>query len=174
MTNLLVYCLAFDSNNNLYAGTRDGVFVSKDNGNNWYQMNQGLVATDVWSLEVIGNNLIAGTGYLGVWKRPLSEFIVDVKNENDIPLDFALEQNYPNPFNPSTKINYQIPSAEFVTLKIYNAIGKEVKTLVNEYKQAGTHNCELRIENGELPSGVYFYKLTAGNFSATKKFILMK
>ena len=87
--------------------------------------------------------------------------------------DFKLYQNYPNPFNPSTKIQYAIGDRQFVTLKIYNAIGKEVAVLVNEVQEAGIHS-KLYIVNSTLPSGVYFYQLKAGNFQETKKMILIK
>ena len=87
--------------------------------------------------------------------------------------DFKLYQNYPNPFNPSTKIQYAIGDRQFVTLKIYNAIGKDVAVLVNEVQEAGIHS-KLYIVNSTLPSGVYFYQLKAGNFQETKKMILIK
>ncbi len=86
--------------------------------------------------------------------------------------DFHLTQNYPNPFNPTTKIEYTIPKASFVTLKVYDVLGREVTTLVNEGKSAGNYNVEFN-GNG-LSSGIYFYKIQAGNFSTVKKMILMK
>ncbi|MCK9209627.1 MAG: T9SS type A sorting domain-containing protein [Ignavibacteriaceae bacterium] len=98
-----------------------------------------------------------------------------IKDEKAINLSgYVLSQNYPNPFNPSTTINYQIPSNSFVTLKVYDLLGNEVAMLVNEWKEAGSYNYELRIRNYELPSGVYFYQLRAGTFTDTKKFILLK
>ncbi len=92
-------------------------------------------------------------------------------------LKYELSQNYPNPFNPSTRITYSIPSAEFVTLKIYDALGNEAAVLVNEEKPAGryTINFNSHSENGQrLSSGVYFYRLRAGEYTSTKKLILMK
>ena len=91
---------------------------------------------------------------------------------NMIPTEYQLMQNYPNPFNPSTIISYGIPAAETVTLKIYNTLGQEVATLVNEFQQAGYHSIEWNI--GDLGSGIYFYKLTAGSFSETKKCVILK
>jgi hypothetical protein len=99
---------------------------------------------------------------------------VDEGNENDILTDFVLYQNYPNPFNPSTAISYQKPVSGNVTLKVYDVLGREVATLVNEYRPAGIYNVEFRIENLELSSGVYFYQLKAGEFIQTKKMIVMK
>jgi len=88
------------------------------------------------------------------------------------PAGFCLLQNYPNPFNPSTLINYSVAKAGQVTLKLYNIIGKEVASLVNEYKEPGNYYYEL---NGkDLTSGVYLYKFNSGNFVSVKKMILMK
>ena len=110
--------------------------------------------------------------------------IVYVEIEN-LELKFALEQNYPNPFNPSTKIRYSIPrSTEYysvlqnVTLKVYDILGNEVATLVNEEKPAGTYEVEFSAESfgnaSGLTSGIYFYRLQAGSFTETKKMILMR
>ena len=88
------------------------------------------------------------------------------------PIDFALSQNYPNPFNPSTVISYSIPQNSFVTLKVYDVLGNEVSTLVNEIKSAGKY--EVRFDASELSNGVYFYTVNADNFTSTKKMLLMK
>lgn len=90
----------------------------------------------------------------------------------DLPNAFSLEQNYPNPFNPSTKINYQIPELSFVSLKVYDVLGNEIETLVNEEKPVGRY--EIIFDATRLPSGIYFYILQAGNFIETKKMVLMK
>ena len=89
-----------------------------------------------------------------------------------IPNGINLEQNYPNPFNPSTKITYTIPELSFITLKVYNVLGKEVSTLVSEEKEAGKYSVEFDAKG--LPSGIYFYRLQAGDFVETKKMVLMK
>jgi len=83
-----------------------------------------------------------------------------------------LSQNYPNPFNPTTKINFAIPKQGFVTMKIYDVLGREVRTLVNEVKQAGNYTVDFNA--AEFASGVYFYKLTSGDFSDIKRMILVK
>jgi hypothetical protein len=87
------------------------------------------------------------------------------------PSSFSLSQNYPNPFNPSTMIKYSIPTSEFVTLKVFDVLGNEVATLVNEEKPAGGYEVEF---NGKYSSGVYFYKLQIGSFVETKKMVLMR
>ncbi|MBK7104558.1 MAG: T9SS type A sorting domain-containing protein [Ignavibacteriae bacterium] len=93
-------------------------------------------------------------------------------NIEELPKQYSLSQNYPNPFNPLTTINYQLPKDGHVTLKIYDMLGKEVITLVNEFKTSGKYN--IKFDGSNLSSGVYFYKIEAGNFSDTKKLILMK
>jgi hypothetical protein len=99
---------------------------------------------------------------------------VNVDKRLDLPKQFVLSQNYPNPFNPSTKISWQLPQAANVTIKIFNALGEEVATLVdNEYQNVGTHS-SLFIINSSLTSGVYFYQLKAGEYVNTKKMILLK
>jgi len=95
-----------------------------------------------------------------------------VQNSDIIPLDFSLHQNYPNPFNPNTKIKYSILQASKVTIKVFGILGNEMETLVNEENSAGTYELTWFAEN--LPSGVYFYQLRAGDFVKTKKMVLMK
>ncbi len=97
--------------------------------------------------------------------------ILSVKNEN-IPLTYNLAQNYPNPFNPITKIRYQIPEPAFVSIKIYDVLGNEIADLVNEEKNAG--GFEIDFDGSELTSGIFYYRITAGNFNQTKKMILLK
>ena len=91
---------------------------------------------------------------------------------NEIPASYSLAQNFPNPFNPSTTIRYQLPENGMVTLKIYDILGSEVATLVNEQKAAGRY--EVNFNASSLASGVYIYKIQAGDFSASKKLILLK
>jgi photosystem II stability/assembly factor-like uncharacterized protein len=96
-----------------------------------------------------------------------------IRVEVTAPGKFTLEQNYPNPFNPSTVIRYHLPFDTKVTLKVYNVLGKEIAVLVNEIKKAGIYEAEF-ISNGEFSSGVYLYTLKAGNYSDTKKFLMLK
>ncbi|WP_337866387.1 T9SS type A sorting domain-containing protein [Ignavibacterium sp.] len=93
-------------------------------------------------------------------------------NENQILSDFYLNQNYPNPFNPNTVISWNVPFDSYQTLKVYDVLGNEVASLVNESRTAGSYSINFNASN--LSSGVYYYKLTAGNFSVTKKMILMR
>ncbi len=90
----------------------------------------------------------------------------------DVPAEFVLSQNFPNPFNPATRINYFVPSESFVSIKVYDFLGREVAELVNETKSTGSY--ELLFDASALPSGTYFYTLIAENYSSTKKMILVK
>jgi len=98
--------------------------------------------------------------------------IVSVEVEVNGPLSFALEQNYPNPFNPSTSIKYSVPENGFVKLSVYNLLGEEVATLVNEEKAGGSY--EVNLDAGKLTSGIYFYTMQAGRYVETKKMVLLR
>ena len=89
-----------------------------------------------------------------------------------MPTEFSLKQNYPNPFNPNTSIQYTVSSNQFVSLKVYDILGNEIVTLVNEEKLAGKY--EVEFDATELTSGIYFYKLTAGPFIQTNKMVLLR
>ena len=102
--------------------------------------------------------------------------LTDIENESELPKEFALSQNYPNPFNPNTSIRYAISNKQLVQLKIYDILGSEVATLVNEEKPAGNYEVEFKSSVGslQLASGIYFYRLKTGSFVETKKMILIK
>ena len=150
-----------------------GVFLSTNNGTSWTNVSAGL-PTSAISFCVSGTNLFAGIYWTqGVWRRPLSEMITSVKEiSGKNPQDFSLHQNYPNPFNPSTKIQYSIAERSIVTLKIYDMLGREVADIVNGIKEAG--NYEVNFDASKLVSGLYVYTLRAGNFTVSRKMILMK
>jgi hypothetical protein len=98
--------------------------------------------------------------------------ITNSETIEEIPTDFSLLQNYPNPFNPSTKIEFKIPTAGLVILKVYDILGREVKTLLNEEMQPGNYTIDF--DASALSSGLYFYSLQTGEFSITKKMILLR
>jgi enterochelin esterase family protein len=115
----------------------------------------------------------------GSWRAHLDNALeyffpktVGVAGEEELPTSYGLAQNYPNPFNPSTTIEYSLPQAENVKLIIYNLLGEQVDVIVNEYQLAGKYKFSLSANN--LPSGIYFYSLTAGGFSETRKMMLLK
>jgi hypothetical protein len=91
---------------------------------------------------------------------------------SDLPTTFAISQNYPNPFNPTTAINYDIPQRTFVSVKIYDVLGREVAQIVNEVKQPGRYS--VRFDGTNMSSGAYFYSITAGNFHQVKRMVLVK
>jgi hypothetical protein len=137
----------------------------------------GLVNTSIKIASLVGgvkyywrvlsdNNTDSVGGYAGY-----SETFSFTTSKN-IPQTYSLKHNFPNPFNPSTNIVYDIPSDGLVVLKVYDILGKEVKTLVNKYQKAGEYQVSFDASN--LASGIYLYRLTSGSFSQTRKMILEK
>lgn len=156
--------------------TENSINPNFQNTGKWYNFFSGD------SMEVINTqeNIILQPGEFYIYstkKLPTPEpgILTSINNnsdENTIPNNFSLGQNYPNPFNPTTNIEYKLLSNEFVTLKIYDVLGKEIKSLVNDEKKAGTYKVTLDTSN--LTSGVYFYILKAGDFTETKKMMFLK
>jgi hypothetical protein len=100
-------------------------------------------------------------------------YVADVNENNESAINnYALMQNYPNPFNPNTTISYQLPKSGQVTIKVYDVLGNEVKTLINEYKTAGSYS--VNFDAGKLSSGMYIYRITADGFTSAKKMLLIK
>jgi hypothetical protein len=157
---------------NLFAGTRSGVYLSTSNGTSWSAVDSGLTKRNVPSLAVSGSNLFAGTTEAGVWRRPLSEMITSAEERKPLPVDFRLAQNYPNPFNPSTTIKYELPKSTVVRLSVFDMLGREVCVLVDERRDAGVH--EVKFDGSSLASGVYLYRLQAGDYVQAKKFVVLK
>jgi len=176
-----VRCI-YKYNQFVFAGTDSGFYVSANNGESFFSKNDNLGATRVTSIMIYNNDIYVANGNYGgidvaVWKRPLSE-VLDIDDaSNEIPDSYFLYQNYPNPFNPSTTISWQSPVGSHQTLKIYDMLGNEVATLVDEYREAGRYKVEFnvaQVSRPELSSGIYLYKLTVGNFSAIRKMMLIK
>lgn len=147
-------------------------------------VNGSGTTTEPESYTFTDNNVSAG-----VYKYCLKQIDFDgsfkysdvIEIEVEAPIEFSLEQNYPNPFNPTTKIKFTIPAnviangvkqSQLVTLKVYDVLGNEIMTLVNEEKPAGSY--EVKFDGTGLPSGIYFYELKAGSFVETKKMVLLK
>lgn len=158
---------------NLFAGTDgSGIFMTTNNGISWNSINAGLTDTNVYCTAVSNTHLFAGTYEGKVWKRPLSEIITGINEENEVPSQYVLDQNFPNPFNPSTTIKFRIPRKSFATLRIFDVMGKEVSNLISKDLISGEHSLQWNAE--DLPSGIYFYKLETESFTDTKKLILIR
>ncbi len=166
-----IYGVTTDANNNVYAASwANGIFGSSDNGTTWTNLGlSGLGAGSVFSTPS-SNVVWAGTenGVLYSLDSPMS-----VKTTGStLPIEYNLSQNYPNPFNPSTVIRFAIPNESNVTIKVYSITGEMVATILNEVKTAGEY--EVSFDATSLPTGVYIYKIEAGNFSSVKKMMLVK
>ena len=174
-----VPCMAI-SGTNFFVGagygvqcSKAGVLLSTDNGTNWNEVNSGLAdSCDILTLFVTKEHLFAGTSN-GVWRRPLSQMITAVEPvTSTMPRELSLHQNYPNPFNPSTTIRYGLPERSHVTLTVFNTLGQQVAKLVEGEMEAGYH--EVKFDASPLSSGVYLYRLTAGEYVQARKLILLR
>ncbi|MGH7452726.1 MAG: T9SS type A sorting domain-containing protein, partial [bacterium] len=149
-----------------------GVFRSTDNGEHWTPINTGLTYAYVIALAINSKGyLFAGTDGGGVF-RSVQPTTAVRENINNMPASFFLEQNYPNPFNPGTTIQFIVPRSDYVTLKVYNALGAEVTTLVAKNLPAGKHQVVWNASS--VAGGIYFYCLQVGDFVQTKKLVVMK
>jgi hypothetical protein len=157
----------------VFVGIDPGLYYSTVNGDKWTYVGQGLPDLLILSIFINDSDVFVGMDAGGIWKRPLSE-ITEVKQpiSPTMPASFKLEQNYPNPFNPTTVVSYQLPTNSFISLEVYDVLGKKVKTLVSERQNAGAHLVTFNADG--LSSGVYFYRLSNGSFVATKKLMLIK
>ncbi|MFH0992503.1 MAG: T9SS type A sorting domain-containing protein, partial [bacterium] len=156
--------------------------VAKWNGTSWSPLGAGM-NDGVWRLAVIGQDLYAAgifttaggvsAKYIAKWGcGSIPASVGGDKTGSTLPQQFQLEQNYPNPFNPTTQIVYELPAEEFVNLRVFNSLGQQVAELVNEQRPAGVYTVTFRAT--DLPSGMYFYRLVAGQFQQTRKLLLLK
>ena len=167
-----------DSNKGIIVGDAGTILITTDKGMNW---NQQLSGTTYDLLDIFFINANTGTivGEDGIILRTTNGGVSVNQMSSEIPENFYLHQNYPNPFNPTTKIKFDIKQTSNTKLIIYNILGKEIATLVNEKLNAGSY--EVSWKGSNYPSGVYFYKLVtmpdgrqADGFSDVKKMILVK
>lgn len=149
-----------------------GLYLTEDNGNNWRKV-YGSAVNVIKSDNETPRNMYIGTKF-GVKTFVDTLTVTSVRNDEEeiLPSEYALFQNFPNPFNPSTQIKYAIPNGTNVKLKVFDILGKEIITLVNGYKNAGTY--EVQFDASNLPSGVYLYRLETEHYSETKKLMLIK
>jgi photosystem II stability/assembly factor-like uncharacterized protein len=159
----------------IYVGNDIGVFVSTDGGASWSSFQDGLpevvIAMDL-SISPTNRMLRVATHGNGAYQRPLLEPSGAEMDEGLIPTSYQLFQNYPNPFNATTTIQYRLSKPEMVRMAVYNVAGQLVQTLVDEQKDSGLHSVEWDARG--IASGVYFYRLTAGDHSSAKKCVIAR
>jgi hypothetical protein len=167
------YILAYASAGDyIMQGGSTGIFWSNNNGANWYDPNSMFMGgAYILSMAQNSNYIFAASGGT-VYRRPISEFVGISTISTNVPVDYSLAQNYPNPFNPSTNIEFAIPKAGNVSLKIYDQLGRETALLYSGNLAAGTFRYEF--DASSYSSGIYYYNLSAGDFSQTKKMVLVK
>ena len=151
-----------------------------------YQITNSVIGSGGNVVSNSNNNIVSTVGesfigkssnavnqnQIGFWYAYQQTTITDIEDEETIPTVFKLEQNYPNPFNPSTKIKFAVPEKSNVLIKVYDILGSEVATLVNEEMDAGWY--ENNFNAAGLSSGVYLFRMEAGSYVSTKKMILLR
>ena len=165
------------ANNIYFNNNMEGVYSSNstlmkttDGGSSWF--NSNINGNNIQGLCANGKDLYV-VGDYGMIMKGTDIFTTGIQNEgNIIPDKYFLNQNYPNPFNPTTKISFALPKAGQVTIKVFDVLGKEIETLVNESLKPGTY--EAAFDGSNYPSGVYFYRLTSDGFVETKRMVLIK
>ncbi|MHB9010653.1 MAG: T9SS type A sorting domain-containing protein [Ignavibacteriaceae bacterium] len=178
-TTLPIQYMFHDAQNALYIEATDGsqslLYKRTAGSTQWTllgDMNGTNGSTNAYQTKISSTGDIYYLSNTTLFRINSSLTAVKERNTGNVPDGFSLSQNYPNPFNPTTSINYSIPKASFVSIKVYDVLGNEVALLVNEEKPAGNYG--VTFDAGKLSSGVYFYKMQAGNFVETKKLIVMK
>ena len=167
-----VRVLRWRNSGTVFAGGPSGILISEDAGSTWQTFNNGLPGTLITDMAVDPSSdtllvSVLNYGVLKVWS-----YLVNIATEPPRAVRFALEQNYPNPFNPKTNIRYQIADSRLVRLGVYDILGREVAVLVNEVKQPGAYVVEF--DGARLSTGVYVYRLNAGQNVEQRKMVLLR
>jgi photosystem II stability/assembly factor-like uncharacterized protein len=168
-----VQSIAINGNNIIAGVFGTGIYFSSNNGTNWILRNQGFSSlSQFYSLLITNNYIYVGTEH-SVWRRLYTDILGINEIYPEIPTDYSLSQNYPNPFNPVTNIKYQLTNNKYVSIKVFDILGKEIRSLVNEKQTPGTY--EVSFDGSNLTSGIYFYSLFGDGVRVeTKKMILLK
>jgi photosystem II stability/assembly factor-like uncharacterized protein len=173
-TAAFLYGVSFtDANTGTAVGDGGTILHTTDGGAHWMAQSSGTT-NYLYGVCLTDANTGTAVGSGGIILRTTTAGVVTGKDDrrSDIPGDFALMQNYPNPFNSNSNIRYQISEFRQVKLAVYDLLGREVAVLVNERKNAGSY--EVKFDAGGLASGVYFYRLQAGDFVHTRKLLLLR
>ena len=143
-------------------------YETRNGGRTWTKVDHAGI--NVNRIRIVNDNLAYAIG-TNVYRISQGN-VTEVEQLKELVEEYKLKQNYPNPFNPATKINYEVSKTEFVTIRVYDSIGKEVATLVNDVHMPGSYTYEF--DASFFSSGVYYYTFTAGDFTETKKMLLVK
>ena len=162
-----------DANNGTAVGGVGTIIKTTNGGTDWTSQSSGTI-NYLYGVSFTDSNNGTAVGDYGKILRTTNGGVTFIEDENNFtqPKDFLLKQNYPNPFNPSTSIRYSVPRSTIVVIKVYDILGNEIETLVNEEKPIGIYEITWNAEN--LPSGVYFYRLQTDNFVEIKKMVLLR
>jgi hypothetical protein len=161
--------------NRLYIGTDVGTYYTTNSGASWSSMGRGLPNVVIDDMQIhAGTRIVrAFTHGRSTWDLHLDELLAtDVPPQTQSPVTFQLDQNYPNPFNPTTVVRYQVSVVSDVRLSIFDLLGREVATVVNEVKQPGTYTVPW--DASGMASGVYFYRLTTPGFTQMRRMLLVR
>jgi hypothetical protein len=172
-TSVYLYGVSFsDANNGTAVGVGGTIIRTTNSGISWIRQTSPTIG-DLWGVTFTDSCTGTAVGSSGRIFRTTTGGVTWVDDRNDIlPKQFSLFHNYPNPFNPSTTISYQLTSSSFVTLKVFDLLGREVATLVNEEMKPGRY--EKNFDASGLASGVYLYRLQADGFVEVRRLVLVK
>ena len=172
LTSLYVRVIIARGGNFFTGAKAGGVALSTDNGSNWLPINDGLDSLSILALETSTTTLFAGADLGGVWTRPLSQVVAVAHETPLLPAGIRLEQNYPNPFNPSTVIRYSIPTTSQVLMKVYDVLGRDVATLVDDMRSPGEYSVSWNAAS--VASGTYLCRLTNENRIEVREMMIVK
>lgn len=158
----------------LFVGTDAGVYYTTNTGTSWSILGTGLPNAPVFDINYHAPTqiLVAGTHGRSLYEISLADIPIGIEQNTELAKQYSLKQNYPNPFNPSTTIEFTLPKADHVQLKLYDITGREVKTLLNRNMAKGSHTYTL--DGSDISSGIYFYTMKTNSFTDTKRMVLVK
>ena len=164
---------SFPSENTGYSAGYAKIYKTVNGGNNWFNISASFITVVYYDIKFFNDTIGYCVGDAGTILKTTNGGITALNNSSGtVPAEYSLSQNYPNPFNPATVISFDIPKSSLVSLIVYDAMGREVKTLLNESLGAGAYSFDW--DASSYPTGVYFYKLQANEFISTRKMVLIK